>query len=131
MYITNGFAKLDNPSNNEIMVSATENIGINDLREKVAHFVKVEDKKIIGDKLNEGDIALLVVPIDKSAPKGRLILPQQQTIRDILDSNCTAIVCKEDKITETINNLNKNQRWLLLIVRFLKRQMPIHQRIFI
>lgn len=102
--------KLDNPSNNEIMVSATENIGINDLREKVAHFVKVEDKKIIGDKLNEGDIALLVVPIDKSAPKGRLILPQQQTIRDILDSNCTAIVCKEDKITETINNLNKKPK---------------------
>lgn len=102
--------KLDNPSNNEIMVSATENIGINDLREKVAHFVKVEDKKIISDKLNEGDIALLVVPIDKSAPKGRLILPQQQTIRDILDSNCTAIVCKEDKITETINNLNKKPK---------------------
>lgn len=102
--------KLDNPSNNEIMVSATENIGINDLREKVAHFVKVEDKKIIGDKLNEGDIALLVVPIDKSAPKGRLILPQQQTIRDILDSNCTAIVCKEDKITETINNFNKKPK---------------------
>lgn len=102
--------KLDNLSNNEIMVSATENIGINDLREKVAHFVKVEDKKIIGDKLNEGDIALLVVPIDKSAPKGRLILPQQQTIRDILDSNCTAIVCKEDKITETINNLNKKPK---------------------
>lgn len=102
--------KLDNLSNNEIMVSATENIGINDLREKVAHFVKVEDKKIIGDKLNEGDIALLVVPIDKSAPKGRLILPQQQTIRDILDSNCTAIVCKEDKINETINNLNKKPK---------------------
>lgn len=102
--------KLDNQSNNEIMVSATENIGINDLREKIAHFVKVEDKKIIGDKLNEGDIALLVVPIDKSAPKGRLILPQQQTIRDILDSNCTAIVCKEDKITETINNLNKKPK---------------------
>lgn len=102
--------KLDNLSNNEIMVSATENIGINDLREKVAHFVKVEDKKIISDKLNEGDIALLVVPIDKSAPKGRLILPQQQTIRDILDSNCTAIVCKEDKITETINNLNKKPK---------------------
>lgn len=102
--------KLDNLFNNEIMVSATENIGINNLREKVAHFVKVEDKKIIGDKINEGDIALLVVPIDKSAPKGRLILPQQQTIRDILDSNCTAIVCKEDKITETINNLNKKPK---------------------
>lgn len=102
--------KLDKLSNNEIMVSATENIGINDLREKVAHFVKVEDKKIIGDKLNEGDIAILVVPIDKSAPKGRLILPQQQTIRDIIDSNCTAIVCKEDKITETINNLKKKPK---------------------
>lgn len=110
VYNKTDLQKLDKLSNNEIMVSATENIGINDLREKVAHFVKVEDKKIIGDKLNEGDIALLVVPIDKSAPKGRLILPQQQTIRDILDSNCTAIVCKEDKITETINNLKKKPK---------------------
>ena len=110
VYNKTDLQKLDKLSNNEIMVSATENIGINDLREKVAHFVKVEDKKIIGDKLNEGDIALLVVPIDKSAPKGRLILPQQQTIRDIIDSNCTAIVCKEDKITETINNLKKKPK---------------------
>ena len=110
VYNKTDLQKLDKLSNNEIMVSATENIGINDLREKVAHFVKVEDKKIIGDKLNEGDIAILVVPIDKSAPKGRLILPQQQTIRDIIDSNCTAIVCKEDKITETINNLKKKPK---------------------
>ena len=110
VYNKTDLQKLDKLSNNEIMVSATKNIGINDLREKVAHFVKVEDKKIIGDKLNEGDIALLVVPIDKSAPKGRLILPQQQTIRDIIDSNCTAIVCKEDKITETINNLKKKPK---------------------
>lgn len=110
VYNKTDLQKLDKLSNNEIMVSATENIGINDLREKVAYFVKVEDKKIIGDKLNEGDIAILVVPIDKSAPKGRLILPQQQTIRDIIDSNCTAIVCKEDKITETINNLKKKPK---------------------
>ena len=110
VYNKTDLQKLDKLSNNEIMVCATENIGINDLREKVAHFVKVEDKKIIGDKLNKGDIALLVVPIDKSAPKGRLILPQQQTIRDIIDSNCTAIVCKEDKITETINNLKKKPK---------------------
>ena len=110
VYNKTDLQKLDKLSNNEIMVSATKNIGINDLREKVAHFVKVEDKKIIGDKLNEGDIAILVVPIDKSAPKGRLILPQQQTIRDIIDSNCTAIVCKEDKITETINNLKKKPK---------------------
>lgn len=103
--------KIKNLSSNEMMVSAKENVGINDLREKVAHFVKVNDnKRIIGDVLNEGDIVLLVVPVDSSAPKGRLILPQQQTIRDVLDSNCLAFVCKEDKIKETLSTLKRKPK---------------------
>lgn len=103
--------KIKNLSSNEMMVSAKENVGINDLREKVAHFVKVNDnKRIIGDVLNEGDIVLLVVPVDSSAPKGRLILPQQQTIRDVLDSNCLTFVCKEDKIKETLSTLKRKPK---------------------
>lgn len=103
--------KINNLSENEIMVSAKENLGINDLREKIANFIELNDnKKIIGDVLNDGDFALLVVPVDSSAPKGRLILPQQQTIRDILDSNCSVLVCKEDKIKETLSTLRKKPK---------------------
>lgn len=99
-------AEKDNLQENEIMVSAKENTGIFQLKEKVAHLVKPEkEKQIVGDILNKGDTALLVVPIDTSAPKGRLILPQQQTIRDILDSGCIAVVCKEDEIKSTIDNM--------------------------
>lgn len=97
---------------NEISVSALNKTGINSLREMVAGLTanKVIDKKIIGDLLNSGDIVLLVIPIDSSAPKGRLILPQQQVIRDVLDSDGTVVVCKENEIKETINNLNKKPR---------------------
>ena len=105
VYNKTDLQKLDKLSNNEIMVSATENIGINYLREKVAHFVKVEDKKIIGDKLNEGDIAILVVPIDKSAPKGRLILPQQMAVREVLDAHAVAITCQDTELPRTLESL--------------------------
>lgn len=97
---------------NEIAVSALNKTGINSLREMVARLTtdKAIDKKIIGDLLDSGDIVLLVIPIDSSAPKGRLILPQQQVIRDVLDSNGTVVICKENEIEQTINNLNKKPR---------------------
>ena len=97
---------------NEISVSALDNTGINSLREKVANLTsnKTSDRKIIGDLLTPGDIVLLVIPIDSAAPKGRLILPQQQVIRDVLDSGAVAVVCKEDEIQQTLNNLNKKPR---------------------
>lgn len=97
---------------NEIAVSALDNTGINSLREKVANLTsnKTSDRKIIGDLLTPGDIVLLVIPIDSAAPKGRLILPQQQLIRDVLDSGAVAVVCKEDEIQQTLNNLNKKPR---------------------
>ena len=97
---------------NEIAVSALDNTGINSLREKVANLTsnKTSERKIIGDLLTPGDIVLLVIPIDSAAPKGRLILPQQQVIRDVLDSGAVAVVCKEDEIQQTLNNLNKKPR---------------------
>ena len=65
-----------------------------------------EDKfKIVGDLISPGDMVILVVPIDKSAPKGRLILPQQQTIRDILENDAMAIVTKEVELRETFSKL--------------------------
>ena len=97
---------------NEISVSALDNTGINSLREMVASLTsnKASERKIIGDLLAPGDIVLLVIPIDSAAPKGRLILPQQQVIRDVLDSGAVAVVCKEDEIQQTLNNLNKKPR---------------------
>lgn len=97
---------------NEIAVSALDKTGINSLREMVANLTsnKASERKIIGDLLTPGDIVLLVIPIDSAAPKGRLILPQQQVIRDILDSGAVAVVCKEDEIQQTLNNLNKKPR---------------------
>ena len=93
-----------------ICVSAKENINIDLLKDEIVKIASVEkpDKKIVGDLINEGDTVLLVVPIDSAAPKGRLILPQQQTIRDILDSNSVCIVVKEDKVKESVLKYSPN-----------------------
>ncbi len=87
-----------------ICVSAKERINIDLLKEEIVRIAAVEkpDKKIVGDLINEGDVVLLVVPVDSAAPKGRLILPQQQTIRDILDANSVAVVVKEDKVKDAV-----------------------------
>ena len=62
-------------------------------------------KSLLGGVINEGDTVVLVTPIDSSAPEGRMILPQVQTIRDILDNECTAIVCKENRLEKQLNEL--------------------------
>lgn len=91
-----------------ITVSALEKIGIDELKENLASYVMKEEKEekvIVGDLIEPGDFVVLVVPIDKAAPKGRLILPQQQTIRDILDANATSIVVKETDLKDTLKKL--------------------------
>lgn len=92
-----------------LWVSAANGTGIQELKECLALLAKTEEnpRKIVGDLLSPGDLAVLVVPIDKAAPKGRLILPQQQTIRDILDADATALVIKEDRLKETLAGLGK------------------------
>ena len=79
---------LSTRNNDAFYVSAISGENVNALKERIASLAKKNgsEKKLIGDKLKAGDIVILVVPVDKAAPKGRLILPQQQTIRDILDS---------------------------------------------
>lgn len=67
----------------------------------------VNPPKIVGDLVSEKDTVILVVPIDKEAPKGRIILPQVQTIRDLLDSNCLAYVVKETELKDAIENLKQ------------------------
>ena len=90
-------------------VSAESKSGIYELKEKIAASVPNEDMtlRLVGDLINPGDFLVLAVPIDKAAPKGRLILPQQQTIRDILEANAISIVCKESELTQTLAGLAK------------------------
>lgn len=89
---------------NEIYVSAKENININELKNLIGKFSKKEseEKTLLGDIINPGDTVVLVTPIDSSAPKGRLILPQQQTIRELLDIGATVVVTKDTELEETL-----------------------------
>lgn len=100
---------------NSISVSATKKTNINELKEKIALLAKgaKNEKRIVADLLSEGDTVVLVIPIDESAPKGRLILPQQQTIRDILDSGCTAICCRDTELKQTLSALVKKPKLVI------------------
>ncbi|MCI8939339.1 MAG: [FeFe] hydrogenase H-cluster maturation GTPase HydF [Dorea sp.] len=90
-------------------VSAEEKTNIHELKELIASLVPTEETKgrIVGDLIRPSDYIILVVPIDKAAPKGRLILPQQQTIRDILETDAVSIVVKETCLKETLESLGK------------------------
>ena len=96
-------------SSQEQYVSALTGDGIYELKECIGKLTPNEDMtlKIVGDLLNPGDFVILVVPIDSAAPKGRLILPQQQTIRDVLEANAAAIVVKEKELHDTLAELGK------------------------
>lgn len=99
-------------SDREIYVSAETRFNIEKLKEKIGTLAATEEPRlqIVGDLLAPGDFAVLVIPIDKAAPKGRLILPQQQTIRDILEADATAIVVKEDALAATLAALGQKPK---------------------
>ena len=88
-------------------VSAITGENVNALKERIASLTKkdVPEKRLVADLLTPGDIVILVVPVDKAAPKGRLILPQQQTIRDILDSKCSCLVCQDTELPAMLKAL--------------------------
>ncbi len=92
-----------------IAVSAKTGYQIQELKDKIAGLAvrKEPDRRIVGDLIQPLDFVVLVTPIDDAAPKGRLILPQQQTIRDILESDAAAIVVKEWQLKETLRQLGK------------------------
>ncbi len=100
------------PGENTIYVSSLKKDHIFELKEMIA--AKASEEKteypIISDLLSPGDIVVLVVPVDKSAPKGRLILPQQQTIREILDSNAVAVVVKDNMLASALASPGKPPR---------------------
>ena len=97
-------------SGQEQYVSALTGAGIYELKERIGKLTPNEDitLKIVGDLLHPGDFVVLVVPIDSAAPKGRLILPQQQTIRDVLEANAAAIVVKESELKQTLEQLGRS-----------------------
>lgn len=93
-------------SQNEISVSAKNNTNIYELKEKIACLAdKQSDRRIVGDLISKNDLLVLVTPIDAAAPKGRMILPQVQTLRDILDTNAMAVFTTEFELTDTLDKL--------------------------
>ncbi|NLT97481.1 MAG: [FeFe] hydrogenase H-cluster maturation GTPase HydF [Christensenellaceae bacterium] len=103
------------PGKNEIYVSAEKGVNIWELKERIAALVVAEEPKhrIVADLLSPLDFVVLVVPIDSAAPKGRLILPQQQTIRDVLEAGAVAAVAKETELRETLTRLGTRPRMVI------------------
>lgn len=101
--------------NKPLFVSAEQRLNISELKEAISQTVPADENKaqIVADLLSPSDFVVLVVPIDSAAPKGRLILPQQQTIRDILEADAAAIVVKENELTNTLQNLGKRPKLVI------------------
>ena len=103
------------PNGKLLFVSAEQQLNIFELKEAIAQTVPADENKAqrVADLLSPSDFVVLVVPIDSAAPKGRLILPQQQTIRDILEADAAAIVVKENELTNTLQNLGKRPKLVI------------------
>ena len=94
-------------NNNAVYVSALQKMHIQELKEKLAKQIKTENQtlQLVGDLVQPSDLIILVIPIDSAAPKGRLILPQQQVIRDILEAGGAAICVKETELSKLLTDL--------------------------
>jgi len=99
----------------EIYVSAKTGEHISELKELIAKQVKQDapQKSLIADLITAGDVLMLVIPIDESAPKGRLILPQQQVIREALECGVMPICCRDTEVTETLAKLSVPPRMVI------------------
>ena len=100
---------------NEIYVSAEQGANIYELKEMIGQLAKKEEnkKRIVADLISPGDFVVLVTPIDSAAPKGRLILPQQQTIRDILESGAVPVVTRETELPAALAGLKQKPRLVI------------------
>lgn len=103
------------PTEQELWVSAQNGTNISLLKERLGQLAKGREntRRIVADLLTAGDKVVLVTPIDEAAPKGRLILPQQQTIRDILDAHCTVLVCQDNELPQTLDALKEPPRMVI------------------
>ncbi len=93
------------PENDMLYTSTLTGYNINLLKEKLARMVKTDNSRLIGNLVKPDDFVILVTPVDESAPKGRLILPQQQAIRDILDSRACSVVIQETQLKNTLEKI--------------------------
>lgn len=126
-------AEIPGDTDREIWVSALQGRKIQELKERIARLrQEAPEKRIIADKLSPGDLAVLVVPIDKAAPKGRLILPQQQTIRDILEAGAGAIVVRDSELALTLQKLGRDPELVITdsqvfgpVSKLVPRQVPL------
>lgn len=102
-------------SSNVVLSSASTNVGIDKIKEEIIKIIprNKNESLLVSDLVEENDLVILVTPIDKSAPKGRLILPQQQVIRDCLDNNAIPIVTKENTLRETLNSISKKPKLVI------------------
>ncbi|MEL7622709.1 MAG: [FeFe] hydrogenase H-cluster maturation GTPase HydF [Clostridiales bacterium] len=100
---------------NEIWISAKSGLHIEALKNKIAALALTEEpqQRLVADLIQPMDFVILVTPIDKAAPKGRLILPQQQTIRDILDTGAVSIVVRESELAETLEKLGQKPKLVI------------------
>lgn len=97
-----------------VAVSADKNEGIRALKEKLANGIpKEQERPLIHDLLSPGDLVVLVVPIDSAAPKGRLILPQQQVIRDSLEVGAVPVVTRDSELAQALSSLGKKPRLIV------------------
>ncbi len=108
-------SNIPNDTNNEAYVSANSMIGINELKEKIATMAKASksDRKIVSDLVEKGDTVILVTPIDAAAPKGRLILPQQQTLRELLDIRAVSLVVRETELKNALESLKTSPKLVI------------------
>lgn len=114
-----------------VYASAKNNFGIEEIKGMViASTVQSDEKKSLVDGLlGQGDVAILVTPIDESAPKGRLILPQQQTIRDILDVGATAFLTQENELKNVLDSLKNPPKIVITdskVFKTVSRDVPPH-----
>jgi [FeFe] hydrogenase H-cluster maturation GTPase HydF len=96
----------------EVLVSAREGTGVLELKERLGALASSSGHRrlIVSDLLEEGDLVVLVCPIDASAPKGRLILPQQLVLRDIIDAHASALVCQPEELCGLLESLRTAPR---------------------
>lgn len=108
-------AEIPAAAENEIYVSAEHGTNIYELKEKIGALAgKLENKKsLVGDLIEPNDIVVLVTPIDESAPKSRMILPQQQMIRDVLDHGAINVVVKETELEKALTSLSQKPKMVI------------------
>lgn len=107
-YNKSDISEVKDLAENEIAVSAESGSGVKELKDLIGRVVGGgKEKPMISDLISEGDIVVLVIPIDSAAPKGRIILPQQQILRDVLDIGAIAAVCRETELKATLDGLSE------------------------